>query len=133
MDHWQYLIVLGACLLITPGDREDMILAALSMTLVDSKNRFSLAGLVLTGDIYPSGFLPQSAGNVRHMDLVDAYRTTPLFTVLRDSDALGGKCGECEYRKICGGSRARAFALYGDSMAEEPRCVYQPTLAEAAR
>lgn len=79
-----------------------------------------------TGDIFPSGFLPVAAGNIRSMALSDAYRETPLFRVLRDSDALGGKCGECNYRHLCGGSRARAFALNGDWMAEDPRCVYQP-------
>ncbi len=79
-----------------------------------------------TGEIYPSGFLPVSAGHIRHTTLAEAYRDTPLFRVLRDSDALGGKCGECNYRHLCGGSRARAFALGGDYMAEDPRCAYQP-------
>lgn len=78
------------------------------------------------GEIYPSGFLPVSAGNVRRDSLVEVYRCGPLFTVLRDSDALGGKCGECDYRKLCGGSRARAWAMTGDWMAEEPRCTYEP-------
>lgn len=79
-----------------------------------------------TGEVFPSGFLPVSAGNIRTLALADAYRTTPLFRVLRDSDALGGKCGECNYRNLCGGSRARAFATHGDWMAEEPRCAYLP-------
>jgi radical SAM protein len=79
-----------------------------------------------TGEIYPSGFLPISAGNVRRDSLADVYRRSPLFRSLRDSSRLKGKCGECEYRNLCGGSRARAFALAGDYRAEEPRCVYQP-------
>ena len=79
-----------------------------------------------TGEIYPSGFLPISAGNVRRDSLVDIYRHSPLFRTLRDADNLHGKCGECEYRNLCGGSRSRCFALTGDYLAEDPRCVYQP-------
>lgn len=80
-----------------------------------------------TGEIYPSGFLPISAGNVRLDSLVHVYRNSPLFLELRDANALHGKCGICEYRKLCGGSRARAYALTGDYMAADPRCTYQPS------
>jgi radical SAM protein len=79
-----------------------------------------------TGEIFPSGFLPVSAGNVRRDSLVNVYRNAPLFRELRDTDLREGKCGLCEYRNLCGGSRARAFALTGDYLAEDPRCVYQP-------
>lgn len=79
-----------------------------------------------TGDIQPSGFLPLTAGNVRTDNLADVYRTHPLFVTLRDDDALGGKCGRCEYRHICGGSRARAYGMSGDMMACEPLCSYIP-------
>ncbi len=82
-----------------------------------------------TGDICPSGFLPLPAGNVRQDSLAEVYRHSPLFVALRDEDRLGGKCGRCEYRKICGGSRARAYATTGDCLAEDPRCIYQPTCA----
>ena len=82
-----------------------------------------------TGEIYPSGFLPISAGNVRKDALVEVYRTSPLFRALRDADNLGGKCGECEFRNLCGGSRSRSFALTGDYLAEDPRCIYQPKAA----
>jgi radical SAM protein with 4Fe4S-binding SPASM domain len=85
-----------------------------------------------TGEIYPSGFLPISAGNVRVDSLVHVYRNSPLFLELRDADARHGKCGICEYRKLCGGSRARAFALTGDYLAPDPRCVYQPGACEEA-
>ncbi|MFZ4774346.1 MAG: radical SAM protein [Terrimicrobiaceae bacterium] len=78
------------------------------------------------GDIQPSGFLPITCGNVRTGNLLDVYRNAPVFQALRDADQLGGKCGRCEYRKICGGSRARAYALTGDYLAEEPCCSYQP-------
>jgi AdoMet-dependent heme synthase len=79
------------------------------------------------GDVFPSGFLPLAAGNVRKESLAKIYRDSPLFTALRDTSSLKGKCGECEFREICGGSRARAYALSGDPFAEEPCCVYQPT------
>jgi len=80
------------------------------------------------GEVFPSGFLPVSAGNVRRHSLADLYRNSPLFTALRDTANLKGKCGECEFREVCGGSRARAYALSGDMFAEEPYCVYQPHL-----
>lgn len=78
------------------------------------------------GEVHPSGFLPVSAGNVRRAKLVDIYRHSPLFTGLRDPDRLAGRCGACEFRAICGGSRARAYAVTGDVFAEEPACAYQP-------
>jgi len=79
-----------------------------------------------TGEVFPSGFLPVTAGNVRSDSLVDIYRNSSLFRMLRDPEARLGKCGRCEYTKICGGSRARAYASTGDYLAEDPRCVYQP-------
>lgn len=79
-----------------------------------------------TGEVYPSGFLPLPAGNVRHRRLEEIYRSSPLFVSLRDTALLKGKCGICEYREICGGSRARAYAVSRDPLAEEPLCVYLP-------
>lgn len=79
-----------------------------------------------TGEIYPSGFLPLSAGNVRTDSLVGVYRDSPLFRQLRQPDLLEGKCRRCEYRNICGGSRARAYALTGNYLASDPRCIYEP-------
>ena len=78
------------------------------------------------GEVQPSGFLPLTAGNVRTDNLADLYRHHPLFTELRNDDALGGKCGKCEYRRVCGGSRARAYGSLGDMMAAEPLCNYTP-------
>lgn len=78
------------------------------------------------GDIYPSGFLPKSAGNVRTDDLVEVYRTHDLFRSLRDRDRLKGKCGVCEFRTVCGGSRARAYAMTGDPLEADPFCAYVP-------
>ncbi len=79
-----------------------------------------------TGEIFPSGFLPVSAGNVRTDDLVEVYRTAPLFLALRDRDLFTGKCGVCEYLSVCGGSRARAYAVTGDYLAAEPFCAHVP-------
>jgi radical SAM protein with 4Fe4S-binding SPASM domain len=78
------------------------------------------------GDIQPSGFLPLTAGNVRKDELLDVYRNSPLFRELRNPSLLRGKCGRCEFKTICGGSRARAFAMTGDHLEEEPLCAYQP-------
>ncbi len=83
------------------------------------------------GEIFPSGFLPVTGGNVLQDSLTDVYRNSDLFRTLRDTTQREGKCGICEYQKICGGSRSRAFALTGDYLAEDPRCIYQPHLAEA--
>jgi len=84
-----------------------------------------------TGEIFPSGFFPVSGGNVLQDSLTDVYRNSGLFLALRDTSQRRGKCGICEYRNICGGSRSRAYALTGDFLAEDPRCVYQPHLADA--
>jgi MoaA/NifB/PqqE/SkfB family radical SAM enzyme len=79
-----------------------------------------------TGVIYPSGFLPLSAGSVRTEDPVTIYREAGIFRALRRPDLFGGRCGRCEYRDPCGGSRARAYAATGDPLAEDPLCVYEP-------
>lgn len=78
------------------------------------------------GEIYPSGFLPLSAGNVRNDSVVKIYRESELFTSLRDPSALKGKCGRCPFNQICSGSRARAYAVTGDPLESEPYCAFQP-------
>ncbi|MFS8641057.1 MAG: radical SAM protein [Symbiobacteriaceae bacterium] len=78
------------------------------------------------GEVYPSGFLPVSAGNVRRASLIELYRESPLFRALRDPARLKGRCGRCPYREMCGGSRARAYAMTGDYLAEEPTCAFDP-------
>jgi AdoMet-dependent heme synthase len=85
-----------------------------------------------TGEVFPSGFLPFAGGNIRSDSLSHIYRESPVFQQLRDPEQLGGKCGACEYRHICGGSRARAYALTGDPLAEEPCCSYVPKNYTAA-
>jgi len=78
------------------------------------------------GDVYPSGLLPVKAGNVREQPLAEIYRESPIFKDLRNPDKYKGKCGVCEFRNVCGGSRSRAYAMTGDYMESEPYCVYIP-------
>ncbi len=78
------------------------------------------------GEVQPSGFLPQVAGRVPWQSAVSLYQHHPMFKALRDPDQLRGKCGRCGFREVCGGSRARAFAVTGDALAAEPDCPYQP-------
>lgn len=79
-----------------------------------------------TGEVFPSGFLPLSAGNVRQQPLSSIYRESSLFLRLRDTSKLEGKCGACEFKEICGGSRSRSYALTGNPHGEEPCCSYLP-------
>ncbi len=79
-----------------------------------------------TGEVQPSGFLAISVGNVRAADPVALYRDAGLFRALRRADLFGGRCGRCEYRDVCGGSRSRAWASTGDPLAEDPLCRYEP-------
>lgn len=92
---------------------------------VNDGNGFAFVSHV--GDVCPSGFLQLPVGNVRDAPLHHWYRDAPLFRRLRDPDALGGKCGRCEHKTRCGGSRARAWALTGDPLASDPSCAYQPS------
>jgi len=78
------------------------------------------------GDVQPSGFLNLVGGNIRSQSLADIYRNSPVFTELRDYSRIIGKCGGCEFKNICGGSRARAFAITGNPMRSDPYCIYQP-------
>ena len=80
----------------------------------------------LLGEVFPSGYLPVSAGNVRQKPLMEIYQDSDLFQAMRDKDTLKGRCGRCEYRYVCGGSRSRAYAMTGDYLAEEPFCSYEP-------
>lgn len=80
-----------------------------------------------TGDIYPAGFLPLTVGNVRANQVADVYRSAPVFRRLHNPNEFKGKCGRCEHRIVCGGSRARAFAYTGDALESDPFCPYQPT------
>jgi len=82
------------------------------------------------GDVQPCGFLTADCGNVRQRSFADIWRRSDVFTALRDYDRLKGKCGPCEFNRVCGGCRARAFEATGDFLAEEPLCSYVPRKAE---
>lgn len=82
------------------------------------------------GLIHPSGFLPVVCGAFPMQSLVDVYQDSPIFRSLRDADRLEGKCGRCEFHNVCGGSRARAYAVTGNMFAEEPDCSYLPAADE---
>ncbi len=84
-----------------------------------------------TGEVYPSGFLPVSGGNIRERPLAEIYQESPLFQALRDKSLLKDKCGVCEFKQLCGGSRARAWAETGDYLASDPRCSYQPLVLQS--
>jgi len=79
-----------------------------------------------TGEIYPAGFLPLKCGRFPDDSVVDVYRNHATFRALRDPDGFKGRCGLCEYRHVCGGSRARAYAVTGDPLESEPDCIYVP-------
>jgi radical SAM protein with 4Fe4S-binding SPASM domain len=78
------------------------------------------------GDVFPCGYLPVSAGNVRRQNFADIWRDAGVFNEFRDPGTLTGKCGRCEYKMVCSGCRARAFYEYGDYLAEEPYCAFEP-------
>ncbi len=80
------------------------------------------------GEIYPSGFLPIECGRFPKDHVVDVYQNSQVFQDLRNANLLDGKCGLCEYRQICGGSRARSFALSGNIQEAEPDCLYEPSV-----
>lgn len=82
--------------------------------------------LDVDGNVLPCSYFPKSAGNVKEQTFKDIWENSPLFRDLRDFKSYKGKCGSCEYIKVCGGCRARAYAIHGDYMAEEPFCGYMP-------
>lgn len=84
-----------------------------------------------TGSVYPSGFMPILCGKFPQESIIDIYQKSPVLQQLRDGDLLKGKCGVCGFRQICGGSRARAYAVTRDPLAAEPDCVYQPEAWQA--
>lgn len=80
------------------------------------------------GEVYPAGFLPLPMGNVREQSLAHLYRETPLLLDIRAA-RFSGRCGQCQYSDLCGGSRARAYAASGDPLGEDPACAYQPEIS----
>ena len=84
------------------------------------------------GQVQPCGYFEKAAGNIKEQSFKEVWETSPLFTDLRDYDKLKGKCGICEFKRVCGGCRARAFEVTGDYLAEEPYCVYEPKAGKRA-
>lgn len=78
------------------------------------------------GEVFPCGYLPVEAGNIRRQAFGDIWQHSPLFAEMRDPDLLGGKCGVCQFKTLCSGCRARAYGMTGDYLAEEPFCAYEP-------
>lgn len=78
------------------------------------------------GEVFPCGYLPIQAGNIRRQAFAEIWETAPIFADVRDPDRLMGKCGACEYRVVCGGCRARAFGQTGHYLHEEPFCNHLP-------
>ena len=78
------------------------------------------------GDVTPCGYFPVVAGNIREKTFRQIYTESTLFRSLRDLEGYGGKCGACEFLRVCGGCRARAYSLTADYLAEEPYCIHQP-------
>ena len=78
------------------------------------------------GEVFPCGYLPVRCGSVRRQSLAEIWRSSAVFADLRDFERLKGKCGRCEFKAVCGGCRARAFAATGDYLAAEPACAYDP-------
>jgi radical SAM protein with 4Fe4S-binding SPASM domain len=78
------------------------------------------------GKLTPCPYLPETAGDLRRDRFADVWRDAPVFRTLREGE-LGGKCGRCEFRQLCGGCRARAFATSGDLLAADPSCAYEPS------
>jgi heme b synthase len=82
------------------------------------------------GEIFPCGYLPVEAGNVRRATFGSIWQDSPLFSQLRDPEQLEGKCGICQFKSLCSGCRARAYGVSGNYMAEEPFCAYEPASRE---
>ena len=84
------------------------------------------------GQICPSGFLPLVCGSIRSDSLARVYREHAAFVRLRQPGTFEGKCGRCEFREVCGGSRARAYAASGSPFGTDPLCAHEPGAASPA-
>ncbi|GJL79013.1 MAG: hypothetical protein NPINA01_20020 [Nitrospinaceae bacterium] len=78
------------------------------------------------GEVFPCGYLPMICGNIREQSLKDIWENSTVFDSLRDANLLEGKCGLCQFKRICSGCRARAFEETGNYLEEEPNCLYEP-------
>lgn len=82
------------------------------------------------GEVFPCGYLPLAAGNIRRQPFRDIWESSALFQELRQPDRLQGKCGLCEFKQVCGGCRARAYGMTREYLGEEPFCIYEPGLSK---
>ena len=115
--------VLPEQLLRVIGEKPDPVLLRVARGVSDGRGFVFISS---TGEVCPSGFLPLSGGNIKDKPLAGIYQSSPLFKRLRDPDSLQGKCGRCDFRFFCGGSRARGYAITGNVMGADPFCAYQP-------
>ena len=106
-------------------DASDLLLRATAESRATT-DRNEMLYISHTGELTISPFLPLTSGNVRYAPLTVLQRTSEMFAALRDESNLHGKCGRCEFRRICGGSRARAYAMTGDLFGSDPLCTYEP-------
>jgi len=98
---------------------------------LDAMTRGCLGGISFcfishVGQVQPCGYLELNCGNVKEKPFQEIWMKSEIFQNLRNTDGYQGKCGRCEFRKVCGGCRARAYELSGEYMAEEPYCIYEP-------
>ncbi len=122
----RFVIELGGDPLAGPGDAEDAAARRGHRAPLGVGDGKGVMFLSHTGEIFPAGFLPLCCGRFPQDSVVETYQRHPAFRALRDPDRFKGKCGICEYRYVCGGSRARAFAVTGDPLESDPDCAYRP-------
>lgn len=125
LAHWLDAAAIGESWLDFTGyeSGDDAALEMLDAAIDGPRNFVYISH---AGDVRASEFLPQSAGNLRYRPLGAIYRSADLFVAMRDPNNLKGKCGRCEFRHLCSGSRARAWAMTGDLFASDPLCAYEP-------
>ena len=121
-----------------PGQKRPRIGEAAAASELHAMTKGCLAGTGVCfvshkGEVFPCGYLPLPAGSVREQPLQQIWDGSKVFSALRDPELLQGKCGRCEFKRICGGCRARAYGMTGNYLDEEPFCVYEPPLPQAAR
>lgn len=96
------------------------------------RSKFSLMFVSQNGSVYPDGFLPYICGNVKKETLPEIFSNQEKFGKFSSKEDLKGRCGYCDYKAICGGSRSRAYATYNDPFAEDPGCIYNPPVPSTA-
>ncbi len=139
LEHRQKIHIKATCApqyyrIVRQVSRERGISAPAVAHGMKAMTRGCLAGSAVcfisrTGDVQPCGYLPVRAGNIREQKLAAIWSDSQIFAALRDPVRLKGKCGACDYRRVCEGCRARAYAATGDFLTEEPDCLYVPAPA----